>query len=121
LDILEGRIQEEDCILGMGNNTSSIGWLQHSNFCAKDESDFNWFIKQQVAKKLAVEEVLNVKALLYSQWFKGEHNMGTDGSSTDGIFLSESSHEFMLHRFASKQVPEKLFIKPLPSVIVSFV
>jgi len=47
--------------------------------------------------------------------------VGTDSFSRDGIFLTESSHEFMLHRFASEQVPEKLFIKPLPSVIVSFV
>ncbi len=41
--------------------------------------------------------------------------------SRDGLYLTHSSHVFMLRHYASKQVPEKFFIKPLPSVIVSFV
>lgn len=119
-DILEGRIKEGDCILAMGDNTSSMGWLRRSNFRAKDESDMDWFVKQQVARKLA-EVVLQIKAMLYSQWFKGDWNVGTDSLSRDGLYLTHSSHVFMLRHYASKQVPEKFFIKPLPSVIVSFV
>ena len=38
-DILEGKIKEEDCILAMGDNTSSMGSLRRSNFRVKHESD----------------------------------------------------------------------------------
>ena len=32
LDALEGRIVKGSCVLGMGDNTSSMGWLRRSNF-----------------------------------------------------------------------------------------
>ena len=120
LDILEGRIKEGDCILAMGDNTSSMGWLRRTNFRAKDESDQDWLAKQHVARKLA-EQVLSIKALIYSQWFKGEYNVGTDSLSRDCLYLTEESHECMLKRFSPTQVPEGFYIRPLPNEIVSFV
>ena len=55
LDILENRIQPEDCILALGDNTSAMGWLRRSNFRETknedEESELDWFAKQQVSRK----------------------------------------------------------------------
>ena len=123
MDILEGRTKEEDCILAMDHNTtSSMGRLQRSNFRAKEESDFKtgWLAKQHVARKLA-ELIISVKALIWSQWFKGEYNVGKNSMSRDCLYVIDKSHKRMLKSFAPTQVPGGFFIKPLPKEIVSFI
>ena len=55
--------------------------------------------KAACCKKLA-EQILSIKALLYSQWFKGEYNVGTDSLSRDCLYLKEESHKCMLKRFS---------------------
>ena len=69
-DVLEGRIQEGTCILAMGDSTAAMGWLRRSNFREHDETDREWHVKQQVARKLAWL-LLDIKACLHSQWFAG--------------------------------------------------
>ncbi len=53
IDVIEGKVTNEDCILAMGDNTSSMGWLRRSNFRQKDESDTSWDVKQQLGRHLA--------------------------------------------------------------------
>jgi hypothetical protein len=119
VDILEGRIRPGDCILAMGDNTSAMGWMRRSNFREQDESSGDWFVKQQVARKLA-DLVLTSKTVLYTQWFKGESNVGTDSLSRDCLYLSNKSHETLLKMYATPQVPGTLSVRPLPKEIVSF-
>ena len=119
VDILEGRIRPGDCILAMGDNTSAMGWMRRSNFREQDESSGDWFVKQQVARKLA-DLVLTSKTVLYTQWFKGESNVGTDSLSRDCLYLSNTSHETLLKMYATPQVPGTLSVRPLPKEIVSF-
>jgi len=45
IDIIERRTKPEDCILSIGDNTSSLGWMRRSNFRQKGESDKSWEIK----------------------------------------------------------------------------
>ena len=37
IDIIEGAVVPESCILSMGDNTSATGWLKKSNFKETDE------------------------------------------------------------------------------------
>jgi len=68
VDIIEKRIQPEDCILAIGDNISSMGWLKRTNFRESTdgdkENDNDRFVKQQVARKFA-EMIPDAKACLY--------------------------------------------------------
>ena len=66
IDILEGKVAREDCVLSIGDNTSAMGWLRRSNFRQKDDSDTSWIVKQQLGRHLA-ELVLEADICLYQQ------------------------------------------------------
>ena len=61
-----------------------MGWLRRSNFRESTngdkESNLDWSVKQQVARKFA-NLILDAKACLYSQWFAGSENIGSDSLS----------------------------------------
>ena len=98
IDNLENKINKHDCLLAIGDNTTEAGWLKRSNFRdnseENEESSGEWMIKQQVSRKLA-SLVLDSDSVLYTQWFKGEHNAVADSLSRDAYFLSSSSHNFL--------------------------
>ena len=71
-------------------------------------------MKQQIARKSA-RIILQAKACLYSQWFAGVINVGSDSLSRDCIII------FLLQNYAHTQVLKNLNIKPLPKDIVSFI
>ena len=108
LDFIESRLQPFDCILAMTDNTSTMGWLRITNFREeKDgdkEDDHDWLVKQQVARKLA-DIMIQARVCLYSQWFAGSDNVGSDSLSRDCAYLSHSSHKNFLSTFASDQIP----------------
>ena len=123
VDIEEDRVKSTDCILAMTDNTSAMGWLRRTNFREErggdKENDNDWLVKQQVAQKLA-EILMDAQVCLYSQWFAGSDNVGSDSLSRDCAFLSHSSHENFLSIFAQNQIPLNFSIRPLPKKIVSF-
>ena len=120
LDIEHNEIQELDCILAMGDNSASMGWLRRTNFRENEESDTEWSAKQQVARKLA-SLVLDSNSCLYRQWFKGTDNLVADSLSRDTLFLLPNSHHSMLKLYATEQIPENFKIVQLPNKISSFV
>ena len=126
LDAIERRIVKGSCVLGMGDNTSSMGWLRRSNFketiegTGELESNEEWAIKQEIARK-AAEIILEKEACLYSQWFAGVQNVATDSTSRDGLYLSPEAHIAMLKRYTPKQIPANLVLRPLPNEIVSWI
>ena len=71
-------------------------------------------MKQQIARKSA-RIILQAKACLYSLWFAGVINVGSDSLSRDCIII------FLLQNYAHTQVLKNLNIKPLPKDIVSFI
>ena len=120
IDFIEQRIQPLDCLLGMGDNTASMGWMRRSNFRENDEHDTEWLAKQRVARKLA-NIVLDSEAALYRQWFKGADNDVADSLSRDAYFLSNRSHELFLRKTAPSQVPKHFNIRPVPKEICLFI
>ena len=120
IDDLEGRIQQMDCLLGMGDNTASMGWLRRSNFRQNDECDMEWIVKQKVARKVA-EIVLGSNACLYRQWFKGVDNTVADSLSRDAYYLSNTTHQKFLLHTVPHQLPTGFNISPVPKKISSFI
>ena len=66
LDILEGHVPPESCLLSMGDSTTATGWLRKSNFKDDDENDVETTVKLIAARHLATL-ILQAKACLYSQ------------------------------------------------------
>jgi len=66
IDILNNKINPEDCILSQSDSTSATGWLRKSNFCDEKNSQVQLVTARQLATL-----VLNSKTCLYSQWFPG--------------------------------------------------
>ena len=120
IDILEKRVKPLDCLLGMGDNTASMGWLRRTNFREKDECDLEWYAKQLVARKLA-NLVLDSETVLYRQWFRGADNEVADSLSRDSFFLTHDSHKTFLLQTIPHQVPANFSIQPVPSKICSFI
>ena len=80
LAVLEGRVSQLDCILGMGDSTKALGWMRWSNFRDESENVEDWKAKQRVSRQLA-KIVLNADILLYKQWFQGSDNVVVDSLS----------------------------------------
>ena len=120
IDHIEGRLLQHDCLLGMGDNTASMGWLRRSNFRENNEHDMEWLAKQRVARKVA-ELVLDSDTVLYRQWFRGADNTVADSLSRDAYFLSNNTHESFLRIAVPNQVPKNFKIQPVPKKICSFV
>ena len=120
IDIEDGDITELDCILAMGDNTPSMGWLRRTNFRENDESNTEWIAKQKVARQLA-RLILNSMSCLYRQWFKAVDNVVADSLSRDALFLSQDTHKSFLEQFAPNQVPKNFRIVQVQDKIYSFV
>jgi len=120
IDIIEGKVMKEDCILAIGDNTSSMGWLRRSNFRQKDESDTSWNVKQQLGRHLA-SLTLSSGICLYKQWLKGSHNQVADSLSRDNYYLEPKAHENFLQSVIPQQLPKGFKIRPIPKEISSFI
>ena len=120
VDDIEGRLAPLDCLLGMGDNTASMGWLCRSNFRENDEANVEWIVKQKVARKVA-EIVLRTNTCLYRQWFKGDDNTVADSLSRDSYFMSNTTHKKFLLHTVPHQLPTDFNISLIPTEISSFI
>ena len=120
IDDIEKRIKPLDCLLGMGDNTAAMGWLRRANFREQNESDREWFAKQQTARQLATI-VLNNNTVLYRQWFRGADNDLADSLSRDSLYLPTKSHKYLLSQSIPHQIPNSFYIAPPPKEILSFI
>jgi len=114
IDILNNKINPEDCILSQSDSTSATGWLRKSNFCDEENSQVQLVTARQLATL-----VLNSKTCLYSQWFLGGGNLIADSLSRD-FHLSDSDLSNFLISSIPHQVPFGLEIKRLPNEISSW-
>ena len=120
IDIIEKKVKKHDCLLGIGDSTSAMGWLRRSNFRERNETDLDWLAKQAVSRKLA-NLILDSETLLYKQWLRGEDNVVADSLSRDVYFLSPKSHEIFLQSTVFPQLPPNFQILPLQEEICSFI
>ncbi len=120
IDIVEGNISREDCVLSIGDNTSAMGWLRRSNFRQKEDSDTSWFVKQQLGRHLA-DLVLKADICLYQQWLKGSDNLVADSLSRDNYYMKEDTHKSFLNSVVPHQLPPNFSIRPVPREICCFI
>ena len=120
IDVLEGRVKHQDCILALGDNKSALGWMRRSNFRQEEDDDISWRVKQKISRKIA-SLILNSEIVLYKQWLKGAHNIVADSLSRDLFFMNEITHTKFLRCTINKQLPALFTIKPVPKEITSYV
>jgi hypothetical protein len=120
IDVLENKIEPLDCLLGMGDNTASMGWLRRSNFRENNKNDQEWLAKQKIARKLA-NLILDSNTTIYRQWFPGVENVVADSLSRDAYFLDSETHQNFLYSSVKNQVPQKFKIQPVPNEICCFI
>ena len=84
------------------------------------ETPNDWFVKQQVARKLATL-ILDCDGVLYSQWFKGKDNVVTDSLSRELYYLNVKSHESFLKNTVPNQLPQNFHLQTVPEEISSFI
>ena len=120
VDILAGNVNQHDCLLALGDNTTAAGWCRRTNFRETTEDDKDWVVKQQVARKLATL-ILDSESVLYTQWFKGSWNLVTDSLSRDMYLFSASTHTLFLKSTVQCQLPPNFQIQELPEEISCFI
>ncbi len=92
IDIIEGHISEEDCVLSKGDNTIDMGWHRRSNFRQKEDTVTSWFVKQQLGRHLA-ELVLKADIYSYHQWLKGSDNLVANSLSRYSYYMNGKTHK----------------------------
>jgi hypothetical protein len=120
IDILNGNLHPDDCVLCFGDSTTAMGWLHRSNFRQQDEAIEHYNIKTTVARHLA-QLVLNYRIKLYSQWLQGQRNGLADALSRDDSTMPDELLTLDLSSRFHTQVPHNFKICPLPPEIVSFI
>ena len=126
VDYAEGNIPPESCILAMGDNTTSLGWMKKSNFAEKDlvapdRSDTEEDMTAKLAWSRKLAGLISARNdQLYTQWIAGGHNTIADSLSRDWHVTDHHLTSSLLSSFPS-QVPRSFKIQPLPTEIASFI
>ena len=108
LSLHDGEGAEEDCILSLGDNTSSLGWLRKSNFAADEEQASHSALARHFALIMA-----GASRCHFSQWFAGKENEVADLLSRDHDKSDDSLTAYNSFVFAAQVSPE-FHISPLP-------
>ncbi len=120
LEIEEGALPSLSCILAKGDSTTAMGWIRRSGKYRAGFDDPSNTARLCIARKIAAL-VLNADICLYSQWILGSNNALADAASR----RFDLSDVELLHLFSnissSSQTAPTWHIKPLPTVITSFV
>lgn len=125
VDIIEGRLQPEDCILSMTDSSTSEGWHRKTNFKTdpiEADSDFNpeeAEVRSEICRHFAELCVKN-KLVHYAQWFAGKENDVSDALSRDDD-RSDEEITNLLYTYVPEQMPQHFEIAPLPNEILLWV
>ena len=114
VDILDGSVTPQSCILALTDNSSACGWLHKSNFISADHS-----FHAAIAKKLATL-FISADSSIYSQHFAGKLNVIADSLSQDH-HINDANLTFLLQPSFPQQAPQNFKICPLPPTITSWV
>ena len=121
IDILEGNIHSGDCSLSLGDNTTSVGWAYKSNFSElylEGDDIEEAAVRREVCRHHA-SLCLEHEIKEYSQWFPGRHNNVADSLSRDDDRTDAELTRILTESLPS-QTPPRFSIRPLPSVIISW-
>ena len=117
IDIIEGTLSPDDCVLLMGDSSNAIGWVRKSNFMEPGENfkSADYPAKLAAARHLAFLTISN-KIVLYSQWFAGEDNIIPDILSRDWHLTDSQILELLTHLFPTQLHPH-FHISPIPTEV----
>jgi hypothetical protein len=118
-DILDKRLQPEDCLLAFGDSTTAMGWIHKSKYRADNESNESAEARLTIARKLA-NIILDNNLKLYSQWFAGSKNEVADFLSREGKLLTDEQLMNTLFSKFNQQIPKNCSISVLKPKIISF-
>jgi hypothetical protein len=118
LDVIEGRIRKESCILAFGDNTTAMGWIRKSKYREECDSEHSMTAKLRIARTLASLSIVH-EFRIFSQWFPGERNHIADFLSRHPSDQYDGITNKILSNFSS-QVPKDFKVLPLPQEIESF-
>jgi hypothetical protein len=118
-DILEHKVQAEDCILAFGDSTTAIGWINKTRYKMDNERKEHADARLTIARKLANLTIDN-DLKIYSQWFAGADNEVADYLSREGGLLDDDSLTKSLLSNFPQQVPKNCKVSALRQEIISF-
>jgi hypothetical protein len=119
-----------ECILGLGDNTSAIGWIFRST-CLPPESPY-YAPVQLIARKVAGLTAESQQCLC-AQHLKGGSNFISDwllfttqarDGKTNPVAFGDPANDLLINQFHSsfpQLIPQHFEISPLPEEILSFV
>jgi hypothetical protein len=124
IDVLEGNLHPEDCILSMTDSSTSEGWHKKTNFktdpidadCDFDPEEAQ--VRTEISRHFA-EICVENKLVHYAQWFAGKENDVSDSLSRD-YDKSDEELTHLLYSHFPEQMPEHFKIAPLPKEILSW-
>jgi len=105
-DIIENKLQPEDCLLAFGDSMTAMGWIHKSRYRSENDSNETAEARLIIARKLA-DLVIDNDLKLYSQWFAGSKNEVADLLSREGGILNDKSLTNKIISEFSQQVPKK--------------
>ena len=125
IDVIEGTLQPEDCILSMTDSSTSEGWHKKTNFktdpveadCDFDPEEAE--VRTEICRQFAEICVKN-KLVHHVQWFAGKQNDVSDALSRDDD-RSDEELTHLLYSHCPEQMPQHFEIAPLPQEILSWV
>jgi hypothetical protein len=103
-----------DCVLSLGDNTSSLGWLRKSNFIQEDEQASHSSLARYYTEIMAKESLCQL-----TQWFPGKDNGAADLLSREHK-LSDTALTHHIAAIYPLQVSPDFRVSPLPPEISSF-
>eukprot|EP00956_Cyclotella_meneghiniana_P001492 scaffold1687_cov40-Cyclotella_meneghiniana.AAC.3 len=122
IDVIEGTLQPEDCILSMTDSSTSEGWHKKTNFktdpveadCEFDPEEAE--VRTEICRQFAELCVKN-KLVHHVQWFAGKQNDVSDALSRDDD-RSDEELTRLLYLHCPEQMPQHFEIAPLPQEIL---
>ena len=101
IDIIEDTLDDNACLLSMGDIPTAIGWLHKAHTPAPNENPQSTLAKTRLQRKLTYLLIDN-EHLMYSPWFPGSANfipdiLSRDWHLDDGKILNLLTHIFPTH------------------------
>jgi hypothetical protein len=118
VDILAGRLHQQDCVLLMTNSTTAEGWLKKSNFTELGKSPAQASVRIEAScMQATLFMLLGLKP--YSHGFKGSQNKVVDALSCNKD-RSDEELTNIIKSLCPLQVPSHFKIQQLPNKITSW-
>jgi hypothetical protein len=118
IDVMEGNIGKESCVLAFGDNTSAIGWIRKSKYREECDNEHSMIAKLRIARTLASLSI-DHEFRIFSQWFPGERNQIADFLSRHPNINHDELTKTILSSHHS-QVPKDFKVSQVPQEIESF-